>query len=90
VNPSFGTGESSSFKSIRLRVAVKSINHCLALGERCNNGCNTPLFTRRGKNGGAEEIRTPDPHVANVVLYQLSYRPISTLNNQRRIKIMPL
>jgi hypothetical protein len=25
---------------------------------------------------GAEEIRTPDPHVANVVLYQLSYRPI--------------
>ena len=25
--------------------------------------------------GGAEEIRTPDPHVANVVLYQLSYRP---------------
>ena len=27
-------------------------------------------------NGGAEEIRTLDPHVANVVLYQLSYRPI--------------
>jgi hypothetical protein len=25
--------------------------------------------------GGAEEIRTLDPHVANVVLYQLSYRP---------------
>ena len=28
------------------------------------------------KNGGAEEIRTLDPHVANVVLYQLSYRPM--------------
>ena len=25
---------------------------------------------------GAEESRTPDPHVANVVLYQLSYRPV--------------
>ena len=25
---------------------------------------------------GAEESRTPDPHVANVVLYQLSYRPL--------------
>ena len=28
------------------------------------------------RNGGAEEVRTPDPHVANVVLSQLSYRPI--------------
>ena len=27
-------------------------------------------------NGGAEEIRTPDPHVANVMLYQLSYCPM--------------
>ena len=27
------------------------------------------------KNGGAEEIRTPDPRVANAMLYQLSYRP---------------
>ena len=26
-------------------------------------------------NGGAEETRTPDPHVANVVLSQLSYCP---------------
>lgn len=26
--------------------------------------------------GGAEEARTLDPHVANVVLYQLSYRPV--------------
>ena len=25
--------------------------------------------------GGEEEIRTPDPHVANVMLYQLSYFP---------------
>ena len=29
-----------------------------------------------GLIGGAEEDRTPDPHVANVVLSQLSYRPI--------------
>jgi hypothetical protein len=27
------------------------------------------------KVGGAEEIRTPDPHNAIVVLYQLSYDP---------------
>ena len=27
-------------------------------------------------NGGAEGVRTLDPHVANVVLSQLSYRPI--------------
>ena len=26
-------------------------------------------------NGGAEGIRTPDPHNAIVVLYQLSYDP---------------
>lgn len=29
------------------------------------------------RNGGAEEIRTPDPHNAIVVLYQLSYDPNS-------------
>ena len=29
--------------------------------------------------GGAEEDRTPDPHVANVVLYQLSYRPFGVV-----------
>ena len=28
-----------------------------------------------GRSGGAEEIRTPDPHNAIVVLYQLSYDP---------------
>ena len=28
-------------------------------------------------NGGEEEIRTLDPHVANVMLYQLSYFPIA-------------
>ena len=27
------------------------------------------------KGGGGEEDRTPDPHVANVVLSQLSYSP---------------
>jgi hypothetical protein len=30
------------------------------------------------KDGGAEEIRTPDPHNAIVVLYQLSYDPIQS------------
>ena len=30
----------------------------------------------RAKIGGAEGIRTPDPHNAIVVLYQLSYDPI--------------
>ena len=39
-----------------------------------------PLFhwlKRTSWNGGEEEIRTLDPHVANVMLYQLSYFPIS-------------
>ena len=39
----------------------------------------------RAKTGGAEGIRTPDPHNAIVVLYQLSYDPIrssDTLNSQ--------
>ena len=35
----------------------------------------------RGKifsaDGGEEEIRTLDPHVANVMLYQLSYFPVA-------------
>ncbi len=29
------------------------------------------------RDGGAEGIRTPDPHNAIVVLYQLSYDPIA-------------
>ena len=32
-------------------------------------------LARRAKVGGAEGIRTPDPHNAIVVLYQLSYDP---------------
>ena len=32
--------------------------------------------TASWKDGGAEGIRTPDPHNAIVVLYQLSYDPI--------------
>ncbi len=35
------------------------------------------------KDGGAEGIRTPDPHNAIVVLYQLSYDPIRRLGNLR-------
>lgn len=34
-----------------------------------------PKLQSGAKGGGAEETRTPDPHDANVVLYQLSYRP---------------
>ena len=34
----------------------------------------------RAKTGGAEGIRTPDPHNAIVVLYQLSYDPSQSLN----------
>ena len=30
----------------------------------------------RAFTGGEEEIRTLDPHVANVMLYQLSYFPM--------------
>jgi len=49
--------------------------------------CNKPLSARGiffhasrmqhvdNKAGGAEGIRTPDPHNAIVVLYQLSYDP---------------
>jgi hypothetical protein len=35
----------------------------------------------RAKDGGAEGIRTPDPHNAIVVLYQLSYDPIQSDRN---------
>ena len=31
---------------------------------------------RETLGGGAKGIRTPDPYVANVMLYQLSYSPI--------------
>jgi hypothetical protein len=33
------------------------------------------------EDGGAEGIRTPDPHNAIVVLYQLSYDPIQSDRN---------
>ena len=35
------------------------------------------------QDGGAEGIRTPDPHNAIVVLYQLSYDPIQSGENLR-------
>ena len=34
------------------------------------------LYAAHKLNGGEEEIRTLDPHVANVMLYQLSYFPM--------------
>jgi hypothetical protein len=38
----------------------------------------TVVPERLGLDGGAEGIRTPDPHNAIVVLYQLSYDPIAS------------
>jgi hypothetical protein len=38
-------------------------------------------YPNKKKDGGAEGIRTPDPHNAIVVLYQLSYDPIRRLLN---------
>ena len=35
--------------------------------------------------GGPEEIRTPDPYIANVVLFQLSYRPRSKFQQEGKI-----
>ncbi len=37
---------------------------------------NLPVATEAEQDGGAEGARTPDPHNAIVVLYQLSYDPI--------------
>ena len=49
------------------------------LGNRCSVQLSYRGFDENWptceKSGGAEETRTLDPHVANVVLYQLSYRP---------------
>ena len=49
-------------------------------GPASSRSCGSELrrgnFRRKAKIGGANGIRTRDPHVANVVLYQLSYRPI--------------
>src|SRR5688500_9230572 len=43
------------------------------------------VFTALEKAGGAEGIRTPDPHIAIVVLYQLSYDP-SLLETERQFR----
>ena len=42
------------------------------------------LAALRAKAGGAEGIRTPDPHNAIVVLYQLSYDPIQSPHTLNR------
>ena len=38
------------------------------------------------RDGGAEGIRTPDPHNAIVVLYQLSYDPIQSERNLKSLR----
>ena len=46
---------------------------------------------RESEDGGAEGIRTPDPHNAIVVLYQLSYDPITSAGNVKlRTKLSKL
>ena len=59
-------------------------------GGRLYRRMGLPLLTG---SGGAEEIRTPDPHNAIVVLYQLSYDPTSgsgedVRNSRARVKII--
>src|SRR3954466_4720489 len=44
----------------------------------------------RAKDGGAEGIRTPDPHNAIVVLYQLSYDPIQSGQFRGPIRIVKI
>ena len=42
------------------------------------------------RHGGADEIRTHDPRVANAMLYQLSYRPIALgCENGAEVTIAP-
>lgn len=49
-----------------------------------NRGSDRGKFSRpRTEVGGAEEIRTPDPHNAIVVLYQLSYDPNQSVRRAR-------
>ena len=43
---------------------------------------------QRFRYGGATGIRTPDPYVANVMLYQLSYRPISELQKRAHLSAL--
>jgi hypothetical protein len=47
-------------------------------GVRSNHLSYEPLcFVQQDEIGGAEESRTPDPKLAKLVLYQLSYSPVS-------------
>ena len=48
-------------------------------------GCRGSVGEMIAEDGGAEGIRTPDPHNAIVVLYQLSYDPIQN----RQFKVTP-
>ena len=42
---------------------------------RLSSACSNQLSYKPYKNGGAEEIRTPDILLAKQALYQLSYSP---------------
>ena len=45
----------------------------------CNNKKAGPLLDLRVYHGGDDGIRTRDPYVANVMLYQLSYIPMDAI-----------
>jgi hypothetical protein len=69
---------------VQLRRDLAAVFRGLAEPQECQSGRGTlmpdhlheQVRGRSGKDGGAVGIRTPDPHNAIVVLYQLSYDPI--------------
>ena len=61
-----------------LRYQSLALAHCdseLFVSRAQLDGSKGLMAAKGLRNGGAEGIRTPDPHVANVVLSQLSYCP---------------
>ena len=73
--------ETSTFKvgyDVDLAHQVAGLKAQVRLTERCRLS-NSDLEIRQSQIavGGGEGIRTPDPRVANAVLCQLSYAPIS-------------
>ena len=57
-------------------------NRSLPFGNTASKS-GVPCNPRIRENGGAEGIRTPDPHNAIVVLYQLSYDPNQSVRRAR-------
>lgn len=71
---------------LRAFVAVTAQSFQLKCPEAIAGGSGRIIKGRRALDGGAEGIRTHDPHNAIVVLYQLSYDPNqSALNLPARV-----